>query len=125
MWEGGSSGVDLVLEELWGVLRYETNTEGPFAGVRSKTFSKGSLNHTVFLREDLHGKPCFHFSRPITEEGAAEALAGATQAEMEARNFQLRPRPPCPRAQAQAQAFSPSLSWRELEVSLFVGLTTD
>ena len=107
MWEGGTSGVDLVLEELWGVLRHETNTEGPFAGVRSKTFSKGSLNHTVCLREDLHGKPCFHFSRPIAQERAAEALTGATQAEMEAHDFQLRPHPSCPWAQAQAQAFLP------------------
>ena len=97
----------MVLAELWGVLRHETNTEGPFAGVRTKTFSKGSLNHTDCLREDLHGKPCFHFSRPIAEERAAEALTGATQAEMEAHDFQLRPRPSCPRAEAQAQAFLP------------------
>lgn len=54
----------LLLEEMWGVLRHKTNTKGPFAGVKTEYFSKGSFNHIAFLGEGLRGEPRFPFSRP-------------------------------------------------------------
>lgn len=49
---------------------HKTNIEGPFAGVKSETFSKGSLNHTASLAEGLHGEARFPFSRPISGRGS-------------------------------------------------------
>lgn len=93
--------------------------------MKSKPFSKGSLNHTACLGEDLHGETRFPFSRPTAEEGAACGGPGWGHPGWNGSMGFLAEAPgPLAHGPRGRNSF-PSLSWRGLEVSLFVGLTAD
>lgn len=119
---GREALIYLLLEEMCQVLRHRTNTQGLFAGVKSETFSKGSLNHTAPLGEGLHGEPFFLFSRPISGgrncRGPGSGRPGCAEANGCSEAPSSLPIEPGTRIIPQFQT-------ARLEVSLSVGLTAD
>lgn len=109
---------------MWGILRHKTNSQGSFAGGKSEIFSKGSVHHTACLGEGLHGEPRFPFPRPISRGRSCRGPDwGPPGLQWKYGVSSRGPRPPAHRPRRR-NPFS-SLSWRGLEVSLFVGLTAD